>query len=93
MDGLPYWVSPAGTRERFDPLLRNGIHPPGRYRARASAVIIVGPPWPRSAVVRVIQSQIRYYRDRGFFTVFIGAPFLWYFRHVPKMPEDLPREV
>ena len=44
---------------------------------RTPAVIIVGPPWPRSGTARVIQNQIYYYRERGFFTVFIAVPFHW----------------
>ena len=43
------------------------------------AVIIVGPPWPRSGTARVIQNQINYYRELGYFTVFIAVPFEWYF--------------
>lgn len=43
------------------------------------AVIIVGPPWPRSGTARVIQNQINHYRERGYFTVFIAVPFDWYF--------------
>ncbi len=38
------------------------------------AVIITGPPWPRSGTARVIQNQIDFYRDRGYFTVFICVP-------------------
>lgn len=38
------------------------------------AVIIVGPPWPRSGTARVMQNQIEFYRSRGFFTVFICVP-------------------
>jgi glycosyltransferase involved in cell wall biosynthesis len=41
------------------------------------AVFIIGPPWPRGGAARVIQNQIAYYRDRGFFTVFIAVPFQW----------------
>ena len=43
------------------------------------AVVIVGPPWPRSGTARVIQNQIKYYRELGYFTVFIAVPFEWYF--------------
>ncbi len=39
-----------------------------------SAVIIVGPPWPRSGTARVMQNQIDYYRNRGYLTVFICVP-------------------
>lgn len=35
------------------------------------AVLIFGPPWPRSGTARVIQNQIAYYRDRGYLTVFV----------------------
>lgn len=44
-------------------------------RARLQkAVIIVGPPWPRSGTSRVIQNQIEFYRVRGYITVFICVP-------------------
>jgi glycosyltransferase involved in cell wall biosynthesis len=46
------------------------------------AVIITGPPWPRSGTARVIQNQIQYYRARGYFTVFISVPFLQYLVYV-----------
>jgi glycosyltransferase involved in cell wall biosynthesis len=52
-------------------------------------VIIVGPPWPRSGTARVIQNQIHYYRERGFFTAFIGVPFLWYFIALAQNPKEL----
>jgi glycosyltransferase involved in cell wall biosynthesis len=39
------------------------------------AVIITGPPWPRSGTGRVIESQIQFYRERGYQTVFIATPF------------------
>jgi len=39
------------------------------------AVIIIGPPWPRSGTGRVIESQIQFYRERGYQTIFIAAPF------------------
>jgi polysaccharide biosynthesis protein PslH len=45
---------------------------------QSRAVIITGPPWPRSGTARVIENQIRYYRERGYFTVFIAVPFLQY---------------
>src|ERR1700674_5753194 len=38
------------------------------------AVIIVGPPWPRSGTARVIQNQIEYYRNRGYTTLFVCVP-------------------
>jgi glycosyltransferase involved in cell wall biosynthesis len=53
------------------------------------AVIIVGPPWPRSGTARVIQNQIQYYRERGFFTAFVGVPFLWYFIGLAQNPKEL----
>jgi len=37
-------------------------------------VIITGPPWPRGGAARVMQSQIRFYRERGYNTVFIADP-------------------
>jgi glycosyltransferase involved in cell wall biosynthesis len=39
------------------------------------AVIILGPPWPRSGTARVIQNQVDYYRQRGFRTFFVVVPF------------------
>ena len=53
------------------------------------AVIIVGPPWPRSGTARVIQNQIHYYRERGFSTVFIAVPFLWHSIHVAQNPREM----
>jgi len=41
---------------------------------RTPAVLILGPPWPRSGTARVIQNQVEYYRQRGFITVFICVP-------------------
>jgi polysaccharide biosynthesis protein PslH len=41
---------------------------------KSPAVIIVGPPWPRSGTVRVMQNQVTYYRNRGYFTVFVCVP-------------------
>ncbi len=67
---------------RFDRAQENpSLQPP--------AVIIVGPPWPRSGTARVIQNQILYYRERGFFTTFIGVPFLWYFIGLAQNPNEL----
>jgi glycosyltransferase involved in cell wall biosynthesis len=51
------------------------------------AVIILGPPWPRGGAARVIQNQIDYYRNRGFFTVFIAVPFHWY--HVSRARDPI----
>ena len=57
--------------------------------ARPPAVIIIGPPWPRSGTARVIENQIQYYRERGFFTVFIAVPFLWYMIHIARDPRQM----
>lgn len=43
------------------------------------AVIVTGPPWPRSGTGRVMQSQIQHYRERGYETFFIAVPFRWNF--------------
>lgn len=53
------------------------------------AVTIFGPPWPRSGTARVIQNQIHYYRERGFFTVFIAVPFRWYLIHAAQNPKEM----
>jgi hypothetical protein len=51
-------------------------------------VIITGPPWPRSGTGRVMQSQIQFYRKRGYNTVFIAVPFRWnYTRNSPVWDE------
>ena len=55
-------------------------------RSPSPAVVIVGPPWPRSGTARVIQNQIDYYRERGYFSALIAVPFLWY--HVGQDLED-----
>ena len=47
---------------------------PASLSKKTKAVIIVGPPWPRSGTARVIQNQIEYYRDNGYLTVFICVP-------------------
>ena len=54
---------------------------------QSPAVIIVGPPWPRSGTARVIQNQIDYYRARGYFSAFIAVPFFWY--HVGQNPTEI----
>ena len=36
--------------------------------------LIVGPPWPRSGSALVMQSQIDFYRSRGYRTVFVCVP-------------------
>jgi glycosyltransferase involved in cell wall biosynthesis len=57
--------------------------------AQPPVVIIVGPPWPRGGAARVIQNQIEYYRDRGFFTVFIAVPFHWEYIALARNPEKM----
>lgn len=37
-------------------------------------VIVTGPPWPRGGAARVMQSQIQFYRERAYKTVFIAVP-------------------
>ncbi|MGA8731950.1 MAG: glycosyltransferase [Terracidiphilus sp.] len=59
--------------------MNNDIAPDSEDMPAASqdarpAVIIVGPPWPRSGTARVMQNQIDYYRNRGYLTVFICVP-------------------
>jgi glycosyltransferase involved in cell wall biosynthesis len=48
-------------------------------RETGATVIITGPPWPRSGTGRVMQSQIQFYRSRGYRTVFIADPIRWNF--------------
>jgi glycosyltransferase involved in cell wall biosynthesis len=73
------------------PLKSEGLGPASFEgpKAQPPAVIIVGPPWPRSGTARVIQNQIEYYRERGFFTVFIAVPFFWYYMHVKEMIDGM----
>ena len=54
-----------------------GDQPVGDPSTKRPAVIIVGPPWPRSGTARVIQNQIEYYRQRGYLTLFVGVPIHW----------------
>jgi glycosyltransferase involved in cell wall biosynthesis len=57
-------------------------------RGNQPTVIITGPPWPRSGTGRVMQSQIQFYRARGYETVFIADPFQWdYTRSNPLWDE------
>jgi hypothetical protein len=37
-------------------------------------VVITGPPWPRGGAARVMQSQVQFYRARGYQTIFIADP-------------------
>lgn len=62
---------------------------PENSSGQPPAVIIVGPPWPRSGTARVIQNQIDYYRALGFFTVFIAVPFAWYFIPAAQDPREM----
>jgi glycosyltransferase involved in cell wall biosynthesis len=64
-------------------------HPSGQ----PPTVIIVGPPWPRSGTARVIQNQIHYYRQRGFFTVFIAVPFLWYLIRLAQNSAEMSKMI
>jgi polysaccharide biosynthesis protein PslH len=41
---------------------------------KTPVVIIVGPAWPRCGTARVMQNQIEFYRNRGYFTLFICVP-------------------
>ena len=60
----------------------------GRPSDHSPAVIITGPPWPRSGTGRVMQSEIQFYRQRGYQTVFIAVPFSWnYTRESPRWAE------
>ena len=59
----------------------NAGRTPQAPSAQSKAVIIVGPPWPRSGTARVIENQIQYYRARGFYTVFVAVPFFWYYMY------------
>ena len=36
--------------------------------------VIVSPPWPRGGTARIVQSQVEYYRSRGYRTIVICAP-------------------
>lgn len=45
-----------------------------RISRESLIALIVAPPWLRTGTGRVIESQIAYYRDRGFATAFVGVP-------------------
>jgi glycosyltransferase involved in cell wall biosynthesis len=45
-----------------------------RPSSESRAVIILGPPWPRSGSGRGMQNQVDYYRSRGYYVVFISVP-------------------
>ncbi len=46
--------------------------------------VLIGPPWLRTGTGRVIEDQIRFYRDRGFATAFVGVPVN--LAHFPESP-------
>jgi len=70
-------TSVLSSKERVSPASIDRA--PENPSGQPPAVIIFGPPWPRSGTARVIQNQIQYYRERGFFTVFISVPFSWHY--------------
>lgn len=79
-------------RSSAENLVRNGSSasgvPDALSRDSRPTVIITGPPWPRSGTGRVMQSQIQFYRKRGYNTVFIAVPFRWnYTRNSPVWDE------
>jgi polysaccharide biosynthesis protein PslH len=78
-------VPSSGERVSAASFDRTQQNPSGQ----SPAVMIVGPPWPRSGTARVIQNQIQYYRERGFFTVFIAVPFLWYSIYVDQNCKEM----
>jgi len=80
-------ASVLSSKERVSSLFfdRTSENPSGQ----PPAVIIAGPPWPRSGTARVIQNQIQYYRELGFFTVFIAVPFAWYLVHAAQDPKEM----
>lgn len=47
---------------------------PDQHGHDTPAVLILGPPWPRSGTALVIQNQIEYYRKRGYATAFVCVP-------------------
>jgi hypothetical protein len=42
--------------------------------APGRTVVIVAPPWPRGGTARVVQTQVEFYRERGYRTVLICVP-------------------
>jgi glycosyltransferase involved in cell wall biosynthesis len=70
---------PIETIEHADPgeIAKGGIGSENRKGSASKSqptVIITGPPWPRSGTGRVMQSQVDYYRERGYRTVFLCVP-------------------
>jgi glycosyltransferase involved in cell wall biosynthesis len=80
------WASVVSNKE---PVTASSGRTSRDSSARPPAAIIIGPPWPRSGTARVIENQIQYYRERGFFTVFIAVPFLWYMIHIARDPRQM----
>jgi len=62
--------------------------PSEEHTSAHPAVLITGAPWPRGGAARVFQNQIAYYRNRGFFTVFIAVPFHW--SHISSDGNPIP---
>ncbi len=70
---------PIEMIEHADPrgITKGGIGSENRKEPASKSqptVIITGPPWPRSGTGRVMQSQVDYYRERGYRTVFLCVP-------------------
>jgi len=55
------------------------------------SVIIVGPPWPRAGTARVMQSQVDFYRDRGYKTIFICVALFWWWTESFSEWEDVKK--
>lgn len=53
------------------------------------AVVIIGPPWPRSGAAWVIKNQIDYYYMRGFETALVIVPFHRWFMRTNPVWEDV----
>jgi polysaccharide biosynthesis protein PslH len=68
----------------------NGQQPKSPH---APVVVIFGPPWPRSGTTLVMKNQVQYYRDRGFYTIFIAVPFLWHYVSFANDPKHLVAEM
>jgi len=80
----------AGVRSNNKWIMPPALGSSVEHPSAPPAVIILGPPWPRGGAARVIQNQIDYYRNRGFFTVFIAVPFHWYHVSRDGDPIELP---
>lgn len=66
-------ISASPSIGQSDRVINNGG--PGLHAKEGRpAVIIVGPPWPRSGTARIFQNQIEFYRDRGYMTIFLCVP-------------------